>query len=99
MTLLRLCSRLCLCAALLTMLQQTCRAASRNTTQEVINNIHAPGTLGTPASNFTTDTNYTAIRHIIASTPTLKSKGIVTSLGFGLKPVNQSEQWIVHHYD
>ena len=67
-----LCSRVCLCAALLAVCL-TVDAASRKSTQEVIDNIHAPGTTGTPASNFTADTNYTAIINTI-STTLLKSR-------------------------
>lgn len=80
MTLFTLCSRLCLYTAVLAA-GRPVKAASINTTEEVINNIHAPGTLGTPASNFTTGTNYTAISQIISSTPDCyKAMALTSSL-------------------
>lgn len=66
--------RVCLCAALLMNdIRTTVDAAPRNATQEVIDDIHVPGTTGTPASNFTADTNYTAITNTISTTQ-LKSR-------------------------
>ena len=47
--------------------------AAPNTTQTLLDNIHGPSSLGTRASNFTADTNYTATSHIIGSSA-LRSK-------------------------